>query len=46
MSMGLVVFIIWLLNITEHYCVNTPKLNRLFTHCLRRNQKTATYAEA
>ena len=36
MSMGLVVLIIWLLNITEHHCVNTPNSNSLFTHCLRR----------
>ena len=27
MSMGLVVLIIWLLNITEHHCVNTPNSN-------------------
>ena len=25
MSMGLVVLIIWLLNITEHHCVNTAQ---------------------
>ena len=31
MSMGLVVLIIWLLNITEHHCVNTPNSNSLFT---------------
>ena len=46
MSMGLVVLIIWLLNITEHHCVNTPNSNSLFTYCLRRNKKTAAYAEA
>ena len=39
MSMGLVVLIVWLLNITENHCVNTPNSNILFTHCLRRNQK-------
>ena len=33
------VLIVWLLNITEHHCVNTPNSNSLFTHCLRRNQK-------
>ena len=31
MSMGLVVLIVWLLNITEHHCVNTPNSNSLFT---------------
>ena len=39
MSMGLVVLIIWLLNITEHHCVNTPNSNSLFTHCLRNYTK-------
>ena len=40
MSMGLVVLIIWLLNITENHSVNIHKnSNSLFTHCLRRNQK-------
>ena len=33
------VLIVWLLNITEHHCVNTPNSNSLFTHCLRRNKK-------
>ena len=41
MSMGLVVLIIWLLNITEHHCVNTPNSNSLFTHCLRNYTKKA-----
>ena len=41
MSMGLVILIIWLLNITEHHCVNTSNSNRLFTHCLRNYTKKA-----
>ena len=39
MSMGLVVLIIWLLNITEHHCVNTPNSNSLFTQL---HKKAAT----
>ena len=46
MSMGLVVLIIWLLNITENHSVNIQQLKQfvyaLFTHKL----KTAAYAEA
>ena len=41
MSMGLVVLITWLLNITEHHCVNTPNSNSLFTHCLRNYKKNS-----
>ena len=41
MLMGLVVLIVWLLNITKHHCVNTPNSNSLFTHCLRNYTKKA-----
>ena len=41
MLMGLVVLIIWLLNITEHHCVNTANSNSLFTHCLHNYTKKA-----
>lgn len=34
MSMGLVVLIIWLPNITEHHCVNTPNSNSKFVYAL------------
>lgn len=43
MSMGLVVLIVWLLNITENHSVNIHKnSNILFTQ----KSKTAAYAEA
>ncbi len=46
MSMGLVVLSVWLLNITENHCVNTPKLKQFVYALFTQKPKTAAYAEA